>query len=73
MNRSSNRASLAAIAVNLGLFCIVMGIALPGYSAAAGESHAAAPESAKHFATVLRVRGEVAASGGSAGTERKLR
>ena len=46
---------------------------MPGYAAAAAEPVAASPETGKRFASVFRVRGEVVASGGSAGNERQLR
>jgi hypothetical protein len=45
---------------------------LPSYSASAAEI-STVPGTGKQFATVLRVRGEVAASGDNAGKERKLR
>jgi hypothetical protein len=50
-----------------------MATALPGHAAAAAEPAAAGADTGKRFATVLRVHGEVAASGGSAGKERQLR
>ncbi|MDP2808726.1 MAG: hypothetical protein Q8O34_01105 [Rhodocyclaceae bacterium] len=72
MDWSLTRARLGAIAGYLGFFCILLGLSLPSFSASAAES-TAAPETGKRFATVLRVRGEVAASGGSSGKERQLR
>jgi hypothetical protein len=71
MNSSSNRASLVALVLGLGIFCILMGDSLPSRAAAA-ESATAAVGSAKRYATVLRVRGAVVASGGSV-KERELR
>jgi hypothetical protein len=74
MNGSSNRASLRAIKAKLGIVCMLVAVALPGHAAAASaESTAAGADSGKRYATVLRVRGEVVASGGSAGKERQLR
>ncbi len=73
MNWSLNRAKLGAITVGLGLFCILIGSALPSHAATAPEAAAAGTEPGKRFATVLRVRGEVAASGGSTGKTRQLR
>jgi hypothetical protein len=54
----------------VGIFCVLMGSSLTGY-AAAGDTATASQLAGKHFATVLRIRGEVAAS--NAGNERKLR
>jgi len=71
MNSSSNRANLVALVLGLGIFCILMGDSLPSRAAAA-ESATAAAGSAKRYATVLRVRGAVVASGGSV-RERQLR
>lgn len=73
MNWSLNRARLGVIAASLGLFCLVMGSSPPSHSASASESRSAAAEPGKRFATVLRIRGEVVASGGSSGTARQLR
>ena len=73
MNWSLNRARLGAITISLGFFCILMGSPLPSHSASAPESRAASGEPGKRFATVLRVRGEVVASGGSSGKARQLR
>ena len=73
MNWSLNRARLGAITISLGLFCILMGSPLSSHSASAPESRAAGVEPGKRFATVLRVRGEVVASGGSSGRARQLR
>jgi hypothetical protein len=70
---SLNRARISLVAGSLGLFCILMGNALPGYAASAVEPKAAAMVDGKRFATVWRIRGEVTASGASAGTARKLR
>jgi len=70
---SLNRARFGAITSRLGLFCILMGSLLSSYSASAVESMVAAPETGKRFATVWRIRGDVAASGNSANSERKLR
>lgn len=58
---------------SLGLFCILMGSSLPSHSASAPASRTASAEPGKRFATVLRVRGEVVASGGSSGQARSLR
>jgi len=69
---SLNRARISLVAGSLGLFCILMGNASPGYSASAVEPKAAATVDGKRFATVWRIRGEVTASGASASTERKL-
>lgn len=70
---SLNRARISLVAGSLSLFCILMGNALPGYAASAVEPKAAATVDGKRFATVWRIRGEVTASGASAGTTRKLR
>lgn len=72
MDWSLSRSRLGAIAGGVGLFCMLMGSSPPSYSAAAAEP-AAAAETGRRYATVLRVRGEVVTSGGAAGTERKLR
>ena len=72
MNWSLNRARLGAVAGSLALFCLLAGSSLPGH-AAATESAIPAAQAGKRFATVLRVRGEVTASGGSTGRERQLR
>jgi hypothetical protein len=64
---SLNRASLGAIAGSVGLFCALMGSSLPGWSA---EAATTTPVAGKRFATVSRIRGEVAAF--TAGSERKL-
>ncbi|MFA4970450.1 MAG: hypothetical protein WC540_12560, partial [Sulfuritalea sp.] len=72
MNWSLNHPRLGAIAGGVGIFCILMGSSLPSYSAAATEP-ATATEAAKRYATVLRVRGDVAATGSTAAAERKLR
>ena len=58
---------------SLGLFCILMGSSPSGHSASAPESRTLAADPGKRFATVLRVRGEVVASGGSSGQARQLR
>lgn len=73
MNWSLNRARLGTITVTLGFFCILLGSPLPSYSASAAAP-AAPPDAGKRFATVLRVRGEVAASasGSTLGDERRL-
>ncbi len=73
MNWSLNRARLGAITISMGFFCILMGSPLPSHSASAPESRTASAEPGKRFATVLRVRGEVVASGGSSGKARQLR
>jgi len=70
MDWSLNRASLGLVKISVGLFCLLAGGCLPGLAAAA-EPTAAVQASGKRFATVLRVRGEVSASG--SGNERKLR
>ena len=72
MNWSLNHPRLGAIAGGVGIFCILMGSSLPSYSAAATEP-ATATETGKRYATVLRVRGDVAATGSTAAAERKLR
>ena len=72
MNWFLNRARLGAITVGLGLVCILIGSSLPGHAATAPEPSAGA-EPGKRFATVLRVRGEVVATGGSATKGRQLR
>ena len=75
MDWSLNRARLGAIAGGLSLFCVFMGSSLTAYSASASEpkTTAAASETGKRFATVLRSRGEVTAAGISASSERTLR
>lgn len=74
MNLSSNRASLRSFLINLGLFCILAGLGQTGQLAAAADATKANPEAGKRFATVFRLRGDVAASQfGSSGSERKLR
>lgn len=73
MDGSLIRARLGAMAGYAGLFCVLMAGSMPGYAAAAAEPAATSPDSGKRFATVMRVRGEVAASGGSTGKERPLR
>lgn len=72
MNGSLSRARLAVGKLATGIFFILMGTALPIQSASAAET-AANSDTGKRFATVLRVRGEVIASGGSTGKERTLR
>lgn len=72
MNWSLNHSRLGAIAGGAGLFCILVGSSLPSDSAAATEP-AAATETGKRYAIVLRVRGDVAATGSTAAAERKLR
>ncbi|OHC68818.1 MAG: hypothetical protein A3H93_09390 [Rhodocyclales bacterium RIFCSPLOWO2_02_FULL_63_24] len=71
MNWPLNRASSGAIAIALGVFGLLIGASLNSLAASAGEPAAANPPSGQRFATVWRIRGEVAASG--AGNERKLR
>jgi hypothetical protein len=73
MNGSLSRARLGFTGFAAGIVCMLMGAALPIQSASAAEAAAANPDAGKRFATVLRVRGEVVASGGSAGKERTLR
>jgi hypothetical protein len=73
MNLSLSRARLGAIKFGIGIFCILVGGSLPIQSASAAETAAANPDPGKRFATVLRVRGEVVASGGSNGAQRTLR
>lgn len=75
MDWSSSRTRIGAVAGCVGLFCMLMGGSLPGYAAAAAEPAAAAAETGRRFATVWRIRGEVAASASesNAGKERKLR
>lgn len=71
MNGSLIRARLGFTGFAAGIVCMLMGAALPIQSAAAAEAAAANPDAGKRFATVLRVRGEVVATGG--GKERALR
>jgi len=71
MDWSLNRARFGTIAGGVGLFCALMGGPLPISAASAVEPAVAAQPTAKRFATVLRIRGEVAAS--AFGSERKLR
>lgn len=73
MNWSLNRARLGAIMASLGFFCILMGNSLPSHSASAPESGMTSADPGKRFATVLRILGEVLASGGSSGKARQLR
>ena len=73
MDWSLIRARLGAMAGYAGLFCVLMASSMPGYPAAAAEAAATNPDAGKRFATVFRLRGEVVASGGSAGKERQLR
>lgn len=73
MNGSLSRARLGFTKLAVGIVCMLMGAALPIHSASAAETAAANPDAGKRFATVLRVRGEVVASGGSTGKERILR
>jgi hypothetical protein len=71
MNGSLIRARPGFTGLAAGIVCMLMGAALPIQSAAAAEAAAANPDAGKRFATVLRVRGEVVATGG--GKERALR
>lgn len=71
MNGSLIRARQGFTGFAAGIVCMLMGAALPIQSAAAAEAAAANPDAGKRFATVLRVRGEVVATGG--GKERALR
>ena len=73
MNGSLSRARLGFTGFATGIVCMLMGAALPIHSASAAEAATANPDAGKRFATVLRVRGEVVASGGSAGKDRTLR
>ena len=66
-----NRARVDFVKISLGLLCLLAGSALPGLAAAATEPGANAQTGNKRFATVLRIRGDISASGGS--MERKLR
>jgi hypothetical protein len=69
---SLNHRGLDAGLAGLGLACLLLG----GFGAgpvAAAETAAAAPETGKRFATVWRIRGDVATSGGQSGSGRKLR
>jgi len=70
MDWSLNRASLGLVKISVGLSFLLAGGGLPSLAVAA-EPTAAAQASGKRFATVLRIRGDVSASGG--GSERKLR
>jgi len=72
MSVSSNRTGRNAVKAALGMVCLLAAVAWPGFSAAA-ETTTAPTEPAKRYANVLRVRGEVIASGGSSGVERRLR
>jgi hypothetical protein len=71
MNGSLIRARPGFTGLAAGIVCMLMGAALPIQSALAAEAAAANPDAGKRFATVLRVRGEVVATGG--GKERALR
>ncbi len=71
MSVSSNLASRSAVKAALGMVCLLAAAAWPGFTAAAETVASAEP--AKRYANVLRVRGEVIASGGSSGVERRLR
>ena len=71
MNWSSSRARFGAIVGGVGVFCVLMGGFPPIGAASAAEPVAAAQPTGKRFATVLRIRGEIAAS--TPGSERKLR
>ena len=73
MNVSLNRARPGFTGFAIGVVCMLLGAALPIHSASAAETTTANPDLGKRFATVLRVRGEVVASGGSTGKERTLR
>ncbi|MDP1735655.1 MAG: hypothetical protein Q8L44_14960 [Sulfuritalea sp.] len=55
--------------ISVGLFCLLAGSGSPGLASAAEPT--AVQAGGKPFATVLRIRGDVSASGG--GSERKLR
>lgn len=68
MDWSLNRTRLSAFAGGLGLFCALMGGSPTSWSA---EPVAATQAVGKRFASVSRIRGEVAAS--AAGKERTLR
>lgn len=70
MDWSLNRARVNFINISLGLLCFLAGSALPGLAAAATETGATAQAGNKRFATVLRIRGDISASGSN---ERKLR
>jgi hypothetical protein len=73
MNGSLSRARLGFARYAVAVVCMMMGTALPLQSASAADAAAANPDAGKRFAIVLRVRGEVVASGGSTGKERTLR
>ena len=73
MDVSLSRAKAGLIRFAAGIVCMLMGIAMPIQAASAAEATGANPDAGKRFATVLRVRGEVVASGGSTGKERTLR
>ena len=66
-----NNARMGTVSIVVGLLYFLMGGFLPVHAAAAAEPAAAAAAGGKRFATVLRIRGELTASGG--GSERKLR
>lgn len=73
MDWSLNRTRLGVRVGVAGLFCILMGNSLVAYSASAVGSKAEQQGNGKRFATVWRIRGEVAASDGNAGNSRLLR
>ena len=70
MNWSLNRTSVDLVKISVGLSFLLAAGGLPGLAAAA-EPTAAVEANGKPFATVLRIRGDVSASG--SGSERKLR
>jgi len=75
MNVSSNRTSRNAVKAALGalgMVCLLAATTWPGLAVAA-ETATSPAEPARRYANVLRVRGEVIASGGSSGAERHLR
>ncbi len=70
MNGSLSRARMGFAGLAIGFVCMLMGVAMPIDSASAAEAVAGNSDAGKRFATVLRIRGEVIASGG--GKERTL-
>jgi hypothetical protein len=73
MEWSFNRARRGALLGSLGLCFMLMGGILPSHAASAPNSEATAVATGAKFATVWRIRGEVAASRANASNPRKLR
>jgi hypothetical protein len=57
----------------LGIFCIIACVLLQSTTAFAADTTPSSPEAGKHFASVWRIKGEVAATSGTTGKERILR